>query len=131
MKEVKAYIRRNMIDHVIRALEQEGFTDMTLVDVKGITVGLKPEDYHYSLELAEKYMNVVKLEIVCRDQDAARILEIIQTTAHTGKKGDGLVLSRRWSVLSRLSVGSHGRTTIRNQRGIKPGKKRAYPEWGV
>ncbi|MEW6325626.1 MAG: P-II family nitrogen regulator [Nitrospirota bacterium] len=91
MKEVKAYIRRNMIDHVIRALEQDGFTDMTLVDVKGLTAGLKPEDYHYSLELAEKYMNVVKLEIICRDQDAERVVGLIKTAAHTGRKGDGLI----------------------------------------
>jgi nitrogen regulatory protein P-II 1 len=91
MKEVKAYIRRHMIDRVIQALEQAGFTDMTLIDVKGITAGLKVEDSHYSLELAEKYMNVVKLEIACRDQDAERIVEIIKTSAHTGQKGDGLV----------------------------------------
>ena len=91
MKEVKAYIRHHMIGKVVEALEQAGYTDMTLIDVKGITAGLKGEDYHYSLELAEKYMNVVKLEIVCRDQDAERIAEIIKTSAHTGQKGDGLV----------------------------------------
>jgi nitrogen regulatory protein P-II 1 len=91
MKEVKAYIRRHMIDRVVQALERAGHTDMTLIDVKGITAGLTSEDYHYSVELAEKYMNVVKLEIVCTDQDAARIAEIIKTSAHTGKKGDGLV----------------------------------------
>jgi nitrogen regulatory protein P-II 1 len=91
MKEVKAYIRHNMIGKVIEALEQEGFRDMTLIDVKGISTGLKQEDYHYSLELAERYMNAVKLEIVCRDQDAERIVEIIKASAHTGQKGDGLV----------------------------------------
>ncbi len=29
--------------------------------------GLKQEDYHYSLELAEKYINVVRLQIICAD----------------------------------------------------------------
>ena len=91
MKEVKAYIRRHMIDQIVQSLEQAGYTDMTLIDVKGITTGLKGEDYHYSLELAEKYMNVVKLEIVCTDKDAARILGIIKKHGRTGKKGDGLV----------------------------------------
>lgn len=92
MKEVKAYIRHQQVNQVIEALEQAGFTDMTLVDARGITAGLKPEDYHFSLELAEKYMNVVKLEIICQDQNAARIVELIKTTAHTGRKGDGLVI---------------------------------------
>lgn len=91
MKEVKAYLRHNMIGKVVEALEQEGFHDMTLIDVKGISTGLKQEDYHYSLELAEKYMNAVKLEIVCRDQDAERIVGLIKTGAHTGRKGDGLI----------------------------------------
>lgn len=92
MKEVKAYIRHNMVGKVIEALEQEGFRDMTLIDVKGITAGLKPEDYHFSMELAEKYMNVVKIEIVCADQDTGRIVEIIARSGHTGQQGDGLIL---------------------------------------
>jgi len=91
MKEIKAYIRRQMIDRVVRALEQEGFADMTLIDVKGLTAGLKPEEYHYSLELAEKYMNVVKLELICRDEEAQRLVTLIQHSAHTGRKGDGLI----------------------------------------
>lgn len=92
MKEVKAYIRHNMTGKVIAALEQEGFCDMTLIDVKGITAGLKPEDYHFSLELADKYMNVVKLEIICRDQDVERVVGSIKASAYTGRKGDGLVI---------------------------------------
>jgi nitrogen regulatory protein P-II 1 len=91
MKEVKAYIRHHMIDRVIESLEQAGFTDMTLIDVKRIAAGLKTEDYHYSLELAEKYMDVVKMELVCTDQDAHRVIEIIKAGAHTGQGGDGLV----------------------------------------
>ena len=91
MKEVKAYIRRQMVDHVVRSLEHAGYTDMTLIDVKGVTAGLPREEYHYSLELAEKYMNAVKLEIVCKDQDAEKIVGLIKTGAHTGRKGDGLI----------------------------------------
>ena|GEM_PF-5473111 len=34
MKLIKAYIRTNMIDKVIHALEARGFTDVTLIDVK-------------------------------------------------------------------------------------------------
>jgi nitrogen regulatory protein P-II 1 len=91
MKEVNAYIRHHRVGRVIEVLEQEGFRDMTLIDVKGLTAGLPREEYDFSLELAEKYMNVVKLEIVCRDQDAERVVELIKTAAHTGRKGDGLI----------------------------------------
>jgi nitrogen regulatory protein PII len=91
MKEVNAYIRHSVVGRVIEALEQAGYTDMTLIDVKGLTTGLSQAEYHYSLEMAEKYMNVVKLEIVCQNHEAERIVEIIKANARTGKKGDGLV----------------------------------------
>jgi nitrogen regulatory protein PII len=39
MKLIKAYIRTNMIDKVIYALEASDFTDMTVVDVKAIRKG--------------------------------------------------------------------------------------------
>lgn len=55
MKEVKAYLRHIVVNRVIEALEREGFTDMTLIDVRGITSGLHEEEYKYSLELAQKY----------------------------------------------------------------------------
>lgn len=113
MKEVKAYIRHHRVNHVIEALEQEGFNDMTLIDVKGITKGLHREEYHYSLELAEKYMDVIKLEIVCTDQDAERIVEIIKVNAHTGRKGDGLVYVTPVEAVVRIKTGEKGEAALR------------------
>lgn len=91
MKEVKVYIRPHAVNRVVEALEREGFTDMTLIDVRSISAGLSPQDYKYSLELAEKYMDVIKLEIVCDDEQAEKAVKIIQQTAHTGRKGDGII----------------------------------------
>jgi nitrogen regulatory protein PII len=91
MKLIKAYIRTNMIDKVVQALESSGFTDMTVVDVKAIRKGINPKDLDYSLELAERYMNVAKLEIVLQDDHVELAKEMILKTARTGKKGDGFV----------------------------------------
>jgi nitrogen regulatory protein P-II 1 len=97
-----------MIGKVIEALEREGFFDITLIDVKGLTTGLPGEKYRYSLELAEKYMNVVKVEIVCRNQDVERIVAIIQENARTGKKGDGLVFVTPVEHAVRICDGESG-----------------------
>jgi nitrogen regulatory protein PII len=43
-----------------------------------------------SLELAERYMNVAKLEIVLQDEYVELAKGAILKTARTGKKGDGL-----------------------------------------
>jgi nitrogen regulatory protein P-II 1 len=91
MKLIKAYIRTNMIDKVIDALEAGGFTDMTVIDVRAIRSGIDPEDLEYSVELAERYMNVAKLEIVLKDEHVELAKETILKTARTGRKGDGLV----------------------------------------
>ena len=91
MKLIKAYIRTNMIDKVIHALEEAGFTDMTLIDVKAIRRGIDPAQLEYSIEIARRYMNVAKLEIVLEDKDAERAKEIIVKSARTGRKGDGFL----------------------------------------
>ena len=91
MKLIKAYIRTNMIDKVVQALESLGFTDMTVIDVKAVRRGIDPKTLDYSVELAERYMNVAKLEIVLQDDHADLAKEMILKTARTGKKGDGLV----------------------------------------
>ena len=91
MKLIKAYIRTNMIDKVIRALEDAGFTDMTVIDVKAIRSGINERDLEYSIELAERYMNVAKLDMVLQDNDVERAKEIILKSARTGRKGDGFI----------------------------------------
>lgn len=91
MKLIKAYIRTNMIDKVLHALEEAGFTDMTVIDVKAIPQGIDPKDLQYSMEIAERYMNVAKLEIFLRDDQVEEAKEIVLKTARTGRRGDGLV----------------------------------------
>jgi nitrogen regulatory protein P-II 1 len=104
MKEVNAYIRHALLGKVIDALQHAEFRNMTLLDGKGVTSGLPKEEYDYSLELAEQYINVVKLEIVCRDQDADEIVRIIRVNAHTGKQGDGLVLVKPVDHVVRIAT---------------------------
>ena len=91
MKLLKAYIRTNMIDKVVHALEKDGFTDMTVIDVKAIRSGIDPKDLEYSVEIAERYMNVAKLEIVLEDDSVAPARDVILKTARTGRKGDGFI----------------------------------------
>lgn len=91
MKLIKAYIRTNMIDKVIRALEDAGFTDMTVIDVRAIRSGIDPADLEYSVEIAERYMNVAKLDMILEDKDVERAKEIMLKTARTGRKGDGFI----------------------------------------
>lgn len=85
-----------MVDKVIRALEAAGISNITVIDVRAIWTGLtRVPDLRYSLELAERYMNVVKLETLVRDEDGPRVLDLIRDAARTGRPGDGIVYALR------------------------------------
>ncbi len=90
MVEIKAFVRVNMVDKVIHALEAAGISNVTVVDVRAIWKGLK-RDLHYSVQLTERYMNVARLETLTRDEDAERVIELIRAAAHTGRPGDGVI----------------------------------------
>ena len=113
MKEIKAYVRVNMIDKVIRTLEGAGVSNMTVIDVKAVWKDLRPEDLLYSLELAERSMNVAKLEIVVPDQDVVGIVAIIEQAARTGRSGDGLI------YISEVQDAVHIRTGARGEEALK------------
>ena len=62
MLEIKAFVRVNMVDKVVQALETAGITNITVIDVRAIWSGSheRTREMKYSIELAERYMNVAK-----------------------------------------------------------------------
>jgi nitrogen regulatory protein P-II 1 len=114
MLEIKAFIRVNMVDKVVQALESAGISNITVIDVRAIWAGLKetPREVRYSLELAERYMNVAKLETLVKDEDGERVIELIRTAARTGRPGDGIV----YALPVRSAV--HVRTGRRNDDAL-------------
>ena len=111
MVEIKAFVRVNMVDKVIRALEAAGITNLTVIDVRAIWKGLK-QDLHYSVELTERYMNVAKIETLARDDDAERIMELIRAAAHTGRMGDGIIYSLPVTDVVRVRTGQRGEAAL-------------------
>jgi len=91
MKEIKAYIRCQKADEVIEALENDGIKDITLIDVMGVGHLADPQTSKYSIKCVEKYSEVAKLEVVCSDNRADAIANIIKKKAYTGMKGDGMI----------------------------------------
>lgn len=82
MKEVKAIIQPFMLHHVLNALHQlEGLPAVTVSEVRGI------DTQRGSFEQVVKS----KIEIMVPDELAPKVVEAIQTHAHTGKSGDGRV----------------------------------------
>jgi nitrogen regulatory protein P-II 1 len=114
MLEIKAFVRVNMVDKVVQALETAGITNITVIDVRAIWSGSqeRTREMKYSIELAERYMNVAKLETLVRDEDGDRVIELIRAAARTGRPGDGMIYA--------LPVTSavHVRTGRRNEDAL-------------
>ena len=107
MKEVRAYVRTAMASHVVTALAREGFLTFSILEVRGIADGVA-HGLDFSIQLGERYVHMLKFEIVCRDERADHAVEIVRAAAHTGHTGDGLVVIAPIDDAVRISTGIRG-----------------------
>ena len=89
MRMIQAIIRPEKLDDVKKSLEEGGFVPMTITEVKG-----RGEQKGIKLEYRGTKMEVdllpkVKIELVVKDPEVAKVIGIIRTAARTGKVGDG------------------------------------------
>ena len=84
MKEIKAFIRTNMIDYVIDALENlEDAPGITLSDVRGWG--------HAEGDKRARLIERTKLETVVPTHRVKEIISIIVEKGRTGNPGDGKI----------------------------------------
>jgi nitrogen regulatory protein P-II 1 len=91
MKLVKAIIKPERFEAVKKALEDNGVTGMTVMEVQG-----RGEQKGITLEYRGKTMTVdmlpkIQIEIIVRDNEADDIITTIIGAAKTGKIGDGKI----------------------------------------
>jgi nitrogen regulatory protein P-II 1 len=102
---IEAIIKPFKLDDVRDALTAVGVEGMTVSEVQGYgRTGGKPEVYHgstYIMDLVSK----VKLEIVVPDGLVNQVLETLQSSARTGKIGDGKVFLRPIETAVRIRTG--------------------------
>jgi len=91
VKLVKAYIRILMVDDVIHALEKIKISNISVIDIREMGRNIDKNNFRYSMEYTTAYTPMVKIEIVCRDEEVFNIVSVIKENAHTGRKGDGLI----------------------------------------
>lgn len=110
MKEIKAYLRPQFADLVVEALEKEGARDLTLIHADAFAaMATKDGDGRpITHKYAEQYAAVVKLELVCRDEKAARFVEVIRQHSYTGQHGDGRVFVATVDEALNIRTGATG-----------------------
>ena len=92
VREIKAYIHRNRIADVVNALYNADFNNLAVTDVEGLLKTLNNDEQHYSVEIAQKVVTAVKLELVCEtDNRAAEAIALIRENAKTGQPSAGWI----------------------------------------
>lgn len=108
MKEIKAYIRLDKAEDVIHALEKAGVPGLTAIEVKAIGAAVDSTHARYSLNYIERVSPVTKLEVVCKDEDVDKIVEVISKKACTGRKGDGIIFVSDINTAVKIRTGERG-----------------------
>jgi len=90
MKEIKAFIKPSRLEKVVAALHNNGYESVTLSCCEG-TGSFKREDSRPSLKFHFTDSEVIKLELVCQNEEAQKAVEIICENAKTPYPADGIV----------------------------------------
>jgi len=105
MKEIKAYIRHEKAEIVIRKLEEAGVTGMTVLDANALANWADDLIFSYSIEYVQKYSRVVKIELICNKEQLDKLISVIAKYGHTGQSGDGWIFVSDIKKAIRIKTG--------------------------
>ena len=91
MKLITAIIKPFKLDEVREALTAVGVEGMTVAEVKGFGRQKGQTEIYRGAEYTTNMVPKIRIETVVVDSMAARVIETIQQTAHTGSIGDGKI----------------------------------------
>lgn len=113
MKAIAAYIQPFMLEKVADALRIHNIHGVTVLQGEGFGKRMEGNTPHYedpSVDLG--YAPKVKIEILCRDDEAKRIVQVIRESAHTGHHGDGKIFVTDVSHVVDIRTGAEGETIL-------------------
>jgi nitrogen regulatory protein P-II 1 len=113
MYKLEAIIRPEKLDDVKEKLAGAGFTGLNIVHVTGrgaqkgiVHMGRGGESY--TVDMLPK----VKIEVVVRDADTDKVVQLIRDAAHTGNIGDGKIFLIPVSDAIRVRTGERGEEAV-------------------
>ena len=89
MKLIIAIVRPFTVEKIVNAFENiEGFPGMTVIDSEGFGQRLRTSAY----DALDPFKPNRRIEVAANDEMVDSIVAAIKQNAHTGKKGDGIIL---------------------------------------
>jgi nitrogen regulatory protein PII len=112
MKLVEAIIKPFKLDEVKDALNEIGVEGITVSEVKGFGRQKGHTELYRGAEYVVDFIPKVKIEIAIADDLVAKVVEVIETTARTGRIGDGKIFIIPLDEAVRIRTGEKGNEAI-------------------
>ena len=108
MKKIEAIIKPFKLDEVKDALNAIGVQGITVAEVKGFGRQKGHTELYRGAEYVVDFLPKVKIEIIAADNLVPKIIETIETTAKTGRIGDGKIFIIPVEEVIRIRTGERG-----------------------
>ena len=106
MKKIEAIIKPLKLSKVKDALHEVGISGMTVIDVKGFgrqrgsTGGIDSNDTY-----DDEFLAKMKLEVIVEDAQVEKVIDVIKSSAYSGKIGDGKIFVSNIEQVIRIRTG--------------------------
>lgn len=108
MKKIEAIIRPGKLDNVKDALGSSGVNGLTVTQVIGCGKQKGNTQVYRGVEYTIHLIPKVKIEVVVRDTDVDKVIEIITKIARTGEIGDGKIFVSSVENVYTIRTGASG-----------------------
>ncbi len=112
MKLIIATIKPFKLEEVREALTEAGVRGLMVTEIKGFGAQSGHTEIYRGAEYVVNFVPKVKLELVVADSVADQMVEVISSTAKTGKIGDGKIFVLDVEQAVRVRTGETGEDAI-------------------
>ncbi len=112
MKKIESIIRPHTIDELRAALQEEGFSGLTLTEVRGYGRQKGHKEIYRGAEYVVDFIPKIKIEIVVEADRVDEIVDKIREAANTDKIGDGKIFVFSVEQAIRVRTGEKGKDAI-------------------
>ncbi len=112
MKLITAIIKPFKLDEVREALSGVGVQGITVTEVKGFGRQKGHTELYRGAEYVVDFLPKVKVEAAVDDALLDRAIEAIETSARTGKIGDGKIFIFELKQVVRIRTGETGKDAL-------------------
>lgn len=106
--EIRAVVRLEMLDRVVRRLKECGVPRLTVTRVHAIGAGADPATAKFSMHEGSAYADKAQLQFICAAARSEMFREIIAKSARTGRQGDGIISVHPVAGVMKILTGVEG-----------------------